>query len=120
MDQQQCNSFDCTGSGTDSSCSKILAGRAFMTLACIISAISVVCFILTIIMGDNIRSIILMGGKGLAFVCFACGIIGVAVGISGTTNNLVGKGVELGAGSIIGIIALIINLIGAIGSIMVK
>ena len=71
-------------------------------------------------MGDNARSKILLAGKGLAFGCLAFGIIGVAVGISGTTNNLVGKGVELGAGSIIGIVALIVNFIGAIASIIIK
>ena len=92
-----------------------------MTLACIISAISVVCFIFSIIMGDNARSKILLAGKGLAFGCLAFGIIGVAVGISGiTASGQLGQGMELGAGSIIGIVALIVNLIGVIGSIIIK
>ena len=71
------------------------------------------------IITDGIRSAILMGGKGLAFVCLVFGIIGVVVGIFGTKNQ-VGKGAELGAGSIIGIVALIVNFIGAIASIIIK
>ena len=119
LGQQICMNYDCAGSGGGSLCGKILTGRAFMTLACILSAIAVICFILSMITTDNRRSMILIAGKGLAVVCLVFGIIGVAVGISGTTDNSLGQGVNLGAGSIIGIIALIINLFAAIGSLII-
>lgn len=117
---QACTSVKCNDNMPSSTCSKLLAGRAFMTLACIISAVSALCFLLSIFLSDGMRSAVLVIGKGLAFVCLAMGIIGVAIGIVAITDGQLGNGIALGAGSIIGIVALIVNLFGVVLSIVVK
>jgi hypothetical protein len=64
---------------------------------------------------------LLLAAKGLVFASLIMGIIGVAIGISVTTDivNISYKS-SLGAAAIIGIVALIINLSGAIVALLVK
>jgi len=89
-------------------------------MACIFSAVSAICLILSLLLSDKIRSIILIVGKVLAFVALITGIIGTAVGINIMTNFTAGVDYKWGASSIIGIIAIIINAIGAVVSIFIQ
>jgi len=119
---QQCDSVQCPQSegGTRSYCSKILAARAFVTLACIFSGISAVLLFITVPINDNGKQILLMAGRGLAFVCLIMGIIGVAVGINVTTETTLEIKLNWGASAILGIIAIILNFCGAVASVIIK
>ncbi len=116
--EKQCYSIQCpqTGDDTTGYCSKLLAARAFVTLACIMSGISAVLLFISVATSDNGKQILLMAGRGLAFVCLIMGIIGVAIGI----NLATGISSNWGAAAIIGIIAIIINFCGAVASILIK
>jgi hypothetical protein len=107
-------------SDTTDFCSKILAARAFVTLACITSAISALCLLISVGMIDNKRQILIYVGKGLAFACLIMGIIGIAVGISVTTETGTEAKLDWGAASIIGIVLIFINLAGAILSVFIR
>jgi hypothetical protein len=118
-----CDSIPCPSeeSGAASLCSKILAARAFMTLACIISGITAVCSFACAVTKDNTNRILLLATKGLVFVCLVMGIIGVAVGSNATVNP--GGDIikfRLGAAAIVGIVAIIINFGGAIVALFIQ
>ncbi len=72
---------------TTNICSRLLAARAFVTLACIMSGFSALLLFACVATDDNIRRILLIAGKGLAFTCLIMGIIGVTVGINVTTDT---------------------------------
>ena len=101
-------------------CPKTIAARAFVTLACILSGISALCLFACAVTGDNTNRTLLLAGKGLVFVCLVMGIIGVAVGISGAIDIGAANKLDVGAAAIIGIVALIFNLGGAIVSLLIK
>jgi len=122
-DEKSCESIPCPSeqSGAASLCSKILAARAFMTLACIISGITAVCSFACAVTKDNTNRILLLATKGLVFVCLVTGIIGVAVGSNASLNYGGGEGeFKLGAAAIVGIVAIIINFGGAIAALFIK
>jgi hypothetical protein len=107
---------------TTNICSRLLAARAFVTLACIISGFSALLLFACVATGDNTRRILLIAGKALAFVCLVMGIIGIAVGINVTTDTNGEFGIQLswGASAIIGVIAIVLNFFGAIVSVLIK
>ncbi|CAF3992774.1 unnamed protein product [Adineta steineri] len=110
-----------TAIGDSSFCSRILAGRAFMTLACILSGITSICLFICAFIDEKTSRILLLIAKALAFICLIMGIISVAAGGS-TIQTLSQDGVKcnLSAASILGIIAIIINLVGVIASFFIK
>jgi hypothetical protein len=83
------------------------------------SGISTLLLFISVAISDNAKQISLMAAKGLAFACLVMGIIGVAVGINGTTAILETK-LDWGASAIIGIIAIVLNLCGAIATVLIK
>ncbi|UJR24608.1 hypothetical protein I4U23_005983 [Adineta vaga] len=104
-----------------SACHKMLAARVFITLACIFSAISAICLVACAIEAINKNPMIVMVVKILPIICFVMGIIGLALGISYTTfTGSISMKVSLGAGAILVIIAVIINLIGAILALVIR
>jgi len=109
--------FDIQNEGT-----KLLAARAFVTLACIMSGFSALLLFASVATADNIRRILLIAGKGLAFTYLIMGIIGIAVGINVTTDTKGEFGTQLswGASAIIGVIAIVLNFCGAIVSVLIK
>ncbi len=128
---------DISCSSGDNTCSEILASRAFVTLACILSPIAALCLFASAIIANNMKRIVLLAGRGLAFACIIVGIIGVTIGIIATRNyNIpIGNGTSTDnnteksalcsihisfswdSGSIIGILASILELIGSIVSL---
>ncbi|UJR15553.1 hypothetical protein I4U23_002492 [Adineta vaga] len=121
-DDSNCDSVECSSNnGNAGLCSRIVAGRAFMTLACILSGICTICLFICAVLGENVHRLVLVGSEILAFVCVILGIIGVGVGGSISTL-LSGNGIQysFGAAAIIGVIAIIINLAGAILTLFIK
>jgi len=120
--EQQCFSVKCPQNDGDTTdfCNKILAARAFVILACIMSGISALFLFSIGATSDNKKQIALMAAKGLAFACLIMGIIGVAVAINGTTETARATKLNWGAAAILGIIAIILNLCGAIATVLIK
>lgn len=69
---------------------------------------------------NNTKKILLIAGKVFAFACFIMGIIGVTIGINNATKNVSNIKLKWGTATLIGIIAVIINFFGAIGSLLIK
>ncbi|UJR32666.1 hypothetical protein I4U23_020126 [Adineta vaga] len=114
-----CGNISCP-SKTDKTnlCAKILAARAFITLTCIISAICAA-FLLYKFASKVTNEKILLIIKVLAFLCLVMSIIGVSVSIPATT--LEGSSSHsFGLASIIAIIGLIINLVGAVITLFIQ
>ncbi len=97
-------------------CGSVMAARAFITLVCIISAISTVCLIVYARQGENTDRRLLVAVRILLFVCFIMGIIGVAIGINVTTGGVTGL---IGTAGIMGILAIITNFGGAVASVLI-
>ncbi len=93
-----------------------MAARAFITLVCIMSAVSTVCLILYTRKGESADRRLLVAGRNLLFVCFIMDIIGVALGISVTTGGITPI---IGAVGILGIIAIVTNLCAAVASVLI-
>jgi hypothetical protein len=88
-----------------------MVARAFVTTACIMSGLSVLClFLCAIINKDSKRSIIIIS-KVLTNVSLIAGVIGVGVGLAYVTSE---AGAKIKEAAILGIIAMIINTIGAL------
>ncbi len=126
-DEKSCESIKCPSEVSELAtfCSKILAARAFMTLACILSGITAICSFGSAVTNDNTNRILVLATKGLVFVCLVMGIIGVAVGSNASLNFFGGGGegapqFKLGAAAIVGIVAIIINFGGAIAAVFNK
>ncbi|CAF2953870.1 unnamed protein product, partial [Rotaria sp. Silwood2] len=116
-----CVAISCPSESDETSfCSKILTARAFVTLACILSGISAICLVVYAIQGDKTPRILLLATKGLVFACLIMGIIGVAVGINATVSGDSLIKLDFGAAAIIGIVAIIINFIGAIITALIR
>ncbi|CAF1187018.1 unnamed protein product [Adineta steineri] len=117
-----CGNINCPASSNDNGyCGRLMAGRAFMTLACIFSGIAAICLLVCAFADEKISRILTIAGKVLAFVCVIMGIIGVATG--GSAQQVLWQGynqLNLTAGFGLGIVAFIINLVGAIVSLFVK
>jgi len=92
-----------------------MVARAFMTLACIFSTFSALCFFSLMRDSSSIQMIMIIS-KILPFVCLVCGIIGVAVGISFITymNKL-----TISSAAMLAIVAPIVNLCGATVSLLI-
>jgi hypothetical protein len=107
--------FDIQNEGT-----KLLAARAFVTLACIMSVISALLLFSSVATSDYTKQILLMVGKSLAFACLIMGVVGVALGINVTTETVLHIKSNWGASAIIGVIAIVLNFCGAIVSVLIK
>lgn len=117
----QCSSIKCPyiEFAPISSCNRTIAARAFVTLACIASALSVI-FILSITIDDTTKKSVLIFGRIFAIASLIFGIVGVAVArnliiVTGSIHNL-----RWGSSSIMGLIAIIINFVGALTSFLIK
>ncbi|CAF1069151.1 unnamed protein product [Adineta steineri] len=117
-----CANINCPASGNDNGyCGRLMAGRAFMTLACIFSGIAAICLLVCAFADEKISRILTIAGKVLAIVCVIMGIIGVATG--GSAQQVLWQGtnqLNFTAGFGLGIVAIIINIVGFIVSLFVK
>ncbi|CAF1512929.1 unnamed protein product [Rotaria magnacalcarata] len=94
---------------TLSDCSKLLAARAFMILACVIPAFTVTILAVMVIKDQYDRPLI-YASIAIAWLSTACGLIGMVIGIYLALNA---ASLSLGASGIIAIVGVSINFIGA-------
>ncbi|CAF1460026.1 unnamed protein product [Adineta ricciae] len=117
-----CGDFKCvSGSDTAGACERVMAGRAFMTLACILSGICTIAFFIFGAMKDRHHRLLLLFFKVLGFVCLVMGSIGVGVG--GSILQVLNEKADvfrLGAAAILGIIAVAFNLVAAVAALFAK
>ena len=136
LDASVCGNIDCPASSSSSSsslsttygssetCGKFMAARAFLTLTCILTPFIGAGFFLWAFLSERLPSVVLWILKISIFACLVLGIIGVAIGIAVTLkpyeSSLTTTTVlTIGPGAIVGIIAIILNLIaGILGAIV--
>ena len=106
-------------SAYQSACHKMLASRVFVTIACIISALSVLSLAATVVIQKDSNRIFIIISVILLILSLVAGIIGVALGIAFVTNSPFEH--KLAASGIIGIVAVIINAIAVVvAGVMVR
>ena len=112
--QSICIAFDCNTDTTKDSalCSKMQAARAFVTMACILSAFAAICLFTRVVESLGSNTIVSLISKALPILSLISGIIGVALGISFATSATLN--LKIGGAAIVAIIALIVNLVGAV------
>jgi hypothetical protein len=91
--------------------------RAFITIACILSAVTTACVVGCAFVKEDSNGILIRLAKVLSFVTLVGGIIGVAVGISHAIPHSL---VRISVAAILGIIALVFNLASAIVVLLIK
>ncbi len=99
---------------------KMMGARAFVTICCIISSLSVVSILLILFVEENLKGKMSILAKALAFASLVGGIIGVAVGMAFAMKIVGSKADNIGVSSILGIIAIVFNLAGAITTFIIK
>ena len=117
-----CQHFQCPDDENDVNevCGKILAARAFVTLACIISGLSVIFLCFSAATDGKRRAILLIIGQLQAFLSLVMSIIGVAIGVIGTMDIDPNFEFKWGGSPVIAIIGVVVNFLGAIGSLLVR
>ncbi len=98
-------------------CHKMMAAKAFMTFACLLSVFSVLCIFSNLTDNTNSNSMMIMACRILPGVCVVSGIIGVALGIAYINDQEV---LSIGAAAILGIVAVVLNLGGAALTILIR
>lgn len=98
-------------------CHKMIAAKAFMTFACLLSVFSVLCIFSNLTDNTNSNSMTIMACRILPGVCVVSGIIGVALGIAYINDQEV---LSIGAAAILGIVAIVLNLGGAALTILIR
>ncbi|CAF3741629.1 unnamed protein product [Rotaria socialis] len=111
----QCSALVCLLPGS-TPCIKNGAARAFVTLACIFSAVAALCLLASAILTD-LSKLLAMMVKIVPFSSLLVGVIGVGVGINLVTYKTV---FSIGAAAIVGILALILNLAGTILAFLIQ
>ncbi|UJR38648.1 hypothetical protein I4U23_031314 [Adineta vaga] len=98
---------------------KTMSMRAFITICCILSPLSVASILSILCINEDLKKKIFLLAKGLAIATLICGIIGVSIAISVVVeNNKLGG--KMGISCILAIIALVLNLAGAITTFFIK
>ena len=98
-------------------CHKMIAAKAFMTLACLLSAFSALCIFSNLTNNTNSNSMMIMICRLLPVLCFVCGIIGVGLGIAYITDQEL---LKISTAAILGIAAVVLNLIGAVLTVLIR
>lgn len=119
---KECYEFKCPDKENDVNevCGKIIAARAFLTMACIISGLSVIFLCISAALDGRRRTIVLVIGKILVFLSLVMSIIGVALGIIGAMDVNPDFNFKWGGSPIVAIIGIVINFLGALGSLLVQ
>ncbi|CAF1453181.1 unnamed protein product [Didymodactylos carnosus] len=97
-----------------SSCDKVLATRAFITMACITSAIGFICLLALAAFIKNSQTLCYVC-VALAVLSFIFGLIGFSLGV----DRYVTKPFKIGAAAICGLIGWILSLASAVCSILI-
>ena len=94
-----------------SPCAKMQTGRAFMTIACIISFVAAVILFARVVPKIGANRLIAYTSKGLPVVSLIAGVIALGVGLSFVLDDLE---LKFAIAGILAAVALGINLIGII------
>ncbi|CAF1527983.1 unnamed protein product [Adineta ricciae] len=114
------SSCSLTKGQSESICQKMITARAFLTLACILSGISVLCLFAGIVLTDHQQKIILLTSKILTVGSFLTGVIGLSVGIAyATSTGGLPLSVSLNVAAILVIVAVVLNLCAAIFALII-
>jgi hypothetical protein len=95
---------------------KTMSTRAFITICCILSPLSVASILY---INEDLKKKISLLAKGLAIASLVSGIIGVSIAISVVVKGI-DLGGKMGVSCILAIIALIFNLAGAVTTFFIK
>lgn len=98
----------------------MIVARAFVTIACILSALSVLCLVAWTVIRTELNRIVLIVGKVLPLVSLIAGIIGVAVGIAFIVQSPSEILFKISDAAVLGITAVAGNIIGAILALMIR
>lgn len=112
----QCSSLR-TGVLPSAQNAQMLSARSFITIACILSGFAATCVIACLLVKEDSNGILVKLAKILSVVALVGGIIGVAAGINFTIPNSL---LRINVASILGIIALVFNLVGAVVVLLIK
>ncbi|CAM4976207.1 unnamed protein product, partial [Rotaria socialis] len=116
-----CLKVSCMSKSNETSfCDNIQAARIFITLACILSGISTICFVIRALLSEKIPGILILTPKVLAIPCLLIGCIGVTIAINACINTIYGMKFNLGDAAIIGIIAVFMNFFGVIAISLIR
>jgi hypothetical protein len=109
-----------TGEAADI-CHKTMAARAFITIACIISGVSAICFFACALKTINQNKMAIMIGIALTISSFVAGVIGLGLGITVTTatGSLPIKA-SISSAAIIAIVAVVVNMLGTVLAVLTR
>lgn len=99
---------------------KIQTARAFVTLACILSGISMLSLIASAFMGDQVHKRFLWIIKGLCSASIVVGIVSVAIAAASLKHNALSSQISIEYATILAITAVIMNVIGTIVAIFIR
>ncbi|CAF1189039.1 unnamed protein product [Adineta steineri] len=105
---------------------KIMATRAFITICCILAPLSFISILSIILVNENLRKRMSLLAKVLAIASAISGIIGVGLGISRVVDTIKFtaamevENVKMGVSCILAIIALALNLVGAVITFLIR
>ncbi len=100
---------------------KLMGSRVFVTIACIFSSFSILSVSLILLVNADSKKIAALFTVVFSITSLITGIIGLALGITLVLkNDELNLSLKMGASSIIAIIALVFNIIAAIGSFIIK
>ncbi|CAF1189023.1 unnamed protein product [Adineta steineri] len=103
-----------------------MATRAFITICCILAPLSFISILSIILVNENLKKHMSLLAKVLAIASAISGIIGVGLGISIVVDAttlaaaMEVENVKMGASCILAIVAVTLNLVGAIITFMIK
>ncbi|CAF1206073.1 unnamed protein product [Adineta steineri] len=105
---------------------KTMATRAFITMCCILAPLSFISILSIILVNENLKKHMALLAKVLAIASAISGIIGVGLGISRVADTfkfaaaMKVENATMGVSCILAIIALALNLVGAVITFLIK
>ncbi|CAF3872088.1 unnamed protein product [Adineta steineri] len=99
---------------------KTMATRAFITICCILAPLSAISILSIMFVNENLKKHMALLAEVLAIASFISGIIGVGLGISIVVDTIKISNATMGVSCILAIIALALNLAGAVITFLIK
>ncbi|CAF1220515.1 unnamed protein product [Adineta steineri] len=103
-----------------------MSTQAFITICCILAPLSAISVLLLTLVNENLKKSISLAAKVLAIASVISGIIGIvvnAIKYMDAVENMVGINnwnTSIGVSCILAIVALALNLVGAVLTLMIK
>ncbi|CAF1247813.1 unnamed protein product [Adineta steineri] len=110
---------ECVGDGSKVD-DKTMATRAFITICCILAPLSAISILSIILVNENLKKRMSLLAKVLAIASAISGIIGVGLGISMVVDIIKISNATMGVSCILAIVAVALNLVGAVITFLIK